>query len=353
MNARTSDGLWQFSLDAAGRGPRRSGGSPPSGRRRRHGGAGQLQRRRRRRRRARLLRRRLVPDATVRVPSGWAGQRIVLHFESATHRATVWVGDVEVGSHEGGYTPFEFDITELVAAGEEARDHRRRRQPTELPDHPAGRHRGHPGRPAAAVLPRLLQLLRPAPLGLAVQPPPAAHLTDVTVSPSSTAPTAPSTTRSPTVAADDRRSPSCCATPTGTRSPAGNGASGTLTVADVAPLGARARLPLRPRGPAGRPRRRTRRQLPPERRHPHRPGRRDPVPDQRRAVLLHRLRQARGHRGHRQGPQRRLPAARLRAAELDRRELVPHLPLPLLRGRARPRRPAGDRHHRRDRRPSA
>ena len=28
----------------------------------------------------------------VRVPRGWHGQRIVLHFESATHRATVWVG---------------------------------------------------------------------------------------------------------------------------------------------------------------------------------------------------------------------------------------------------------------------
>ena len=55
---------------------------------------------------------------TVRVPRGWTGQRIVLHFESATHRATVWVGDHEVVSHEGGYTPFEADVTELVTPGE-------------------------------------------------------------------------------------------------------------------------------------------------------------------------------------------------------------------------------------------
>jgi len=33
---------------------------------------------------------------TVRVPRGWAGERVVLYFESATHRATVWVGDQEV-----------------------------------------------------------------------------------------------------------------------------------------------------------------------------------------------------------------------------------------------------------------
>jgi beta-glucuronidase len=60
-------------------------------------------------------------QTTVRVPRGWDGQRIVLHFESATHRATAWVNDAEVVSHEGGYTPFEAEVTEHVQAGEEAR----------------------------------------------------------------------------------------------------------------------------------------------------------------------------------------------------------------------------------------
>jgi beta-glucuronidase len=57
----------------------------------------------------------------VRVPRGWAGRRVVLHFESATHRATVWAGDAEVVSHEGGYTPFAADITDHVTAGEPVR----------------------------------------------------------------------------------------------------------------------------------------------------------------------------------------------------------------------------------------
>jgi beta-glucuronidase len=52
------------------------------------------------------------------VPAGWSGRRVVLHFESATHRARVWVGDTEVVAHEGGYTPFEADITELARPGE-------------------------------------------------------------------------------------------------------------------------------------------------------------------------------------------------------------------------------------------
>ncbi len=55
------------------------------------------------------------------IPRGWDGQRIVLRFDSATHRATVWIDEHEVISHEGGYTPFEADITELVRGGQEVR----------------------------------------------------------------------------------------------------------------------------------------------------------------------------------------------------------------------------------------
>ena len=58
---------------------------------------------------------------TVWIPAGWQGRRIVLHLESATHRATVWVDDAEVVSHEGGYQPFEVDITDHVRPGAETR----------------------------------------------------------------------------------------------------------------------------------------------------------------------------------------------------------------------------------------
>jgi beta-glucuronidase len=60
-------------------------------------------------------------QTTVRVPRGWAGQRVVLRFDSATHRAVVWVDDVEVARHEGGYTPFEADVTAHVRPGGESR----------------------------------------------------------------------------------------------------------------------------------------------------------------------------------------------------------------------------------------
>ncbi len=58
---------------------------------------------------------------TVLVPRGWAGQRVVLRFDAACHRATVWLDDEQVAEHEGGYLPFEADVTALVRPGEEHR----------------------------------------------------------------------------------------------------------------------------------------------------------------------------------------------------------------------------------------
>ena len=54
----------------------------------------------------------------VRVPAGWAGRRIVLRCDAATHHGTLWAGDIQVAEHAGGYTPFEADITSQARCGE-------------------------------------------------------------------------------------------------------------------------------------------------------------------------------------------------------------------------------------------
>jgi beta-glucuronidase len=54
----------------------------------------------------------------VLVPASWQGRRIVVRCDAATHRGTVWVGNVEVADHVGGYTPFEADVTGDVRCGE-------------------------------------------------------------------------------------------------------------------------------------------------------------------------------------------------------------------------------------------
>jgi beta-galactosidase/beta-glucuronidase len=55
----------------------------------------------------------------INVPSDWSGRRVWLRFEAADWEATVWVNGKEVGRHEGGYTPFAFDVTDFVKPGEE------------------------------------------------------------------------------------------------------------------------------------------------------------------------------------------------------------------------------------------
>jgi beta-glucuronidase len=47
--------------------------------------------------------------------------RVVLRFDAATHRAVVWLDDVEVAAHEGGFTPFEADVTAHVRPGRPVR----------------------------------------------------------------------------------------------------------------------------------------------------------------------------------------------------------------------------------------
>ena len=68
----------------------------------------------------------------VLVPRGWDGRRIVLRFDAATHRAIVWVDDEQVGEHEGGYTPFEADLTDVAVAGRAAAGHGRGQQRADL-----------------------------------------------------------------------------------------------------------------------------------------------------------------------------------------------------------------------------
>jgi beta-galactosidase/beta-glucuronidase len=56
----------------------------------------------------------------IDVPAEWDGARIVLCFGAVWHRAIVSIDGAHVGEHVGGYTSFEFDITEKLTAGQAA-----------------------------------------------------------------------------------------------------------------------------------------------------------------------------------------------------------------------------------------
>lgn len=50
----------------------------------------------------------------VTTPSSWTGRRVILHFQAADHDTTVWVNGAVAGRHRGAFTPFSFDITDLL-----------------------------------------------------------------------------------------------------------------------------------------------------------------------------------------------------------------------------------------------
>lgn len=53
------------------------------------------------------------------LPDGWQGRRVRLCFEAVYETAEVFLNGRSLGRHQGGYTPFEFDITHLARRDQE------------------------------------------------------------------------------------------------------------------------------------------------------------------------------------------------------------------------------------------
>lgn len=57
---------------------------------------------------------------TVEIPDEWVGKRVKLKCDAVFSLAEVWVNGQKVGQNEGGFTPFEFDISKNVEHGKRA-----------------------------------------------------------------------------------------------------------------------------------------------------------------------------------------------------------------------------------------
>lgn len=58
---------------------------------------------------------------TFTVPSSWKGQRVKLRCNGIYSDSRIYINGKEAGSHLGGFTAFELDVTELVQTGKENR----------------------------------------------------------------------------------------------------------------------------------------------------------------------------------------------------------------------------------------
>jgi hypothetical protein len=54
---------------------------------------------------------------TVEVPAAWQGQRVFLVVGAADWHTTAWIDGQKLGEHQGGYTPFEFELTPHARPG--------------------------------------------------------------------------------------------------------------------------------------------------------------------------------------------------------------------------------------------
>ena len=54
---------------------------------------------------------------TIQVPKEWNGRRAFIVFGASDWKTTAWVDGKKVGEHQGGYTPFSFELTGVVTPG--------------------------------------------------------------------------------------------------------------------------------------------------------------------------------------------------------------------------------------------
>ena len=51
----------------------------------------------------------------IDIPAEWSGKRVILHIDASDYETTVYVNGKKAGTHKGGYTSFQFDVTDLLA----------------------------------------------------------------------------------------------------------------------------------------------------------------------------------------------------------------------------------------------
>ncbi|MDR1897223.1 MAG: beta-galactosidase [Prevotellaceae bacterium] len=56
---------------------------------------------------------------TFSVPASWKDKTILLHFGAVDWKAEIFVNDIKVCEHTGGYTPFSIDVTPYLTKGEQ------------------------------------------------------------------------------------------------------------------------------------------------------------------------------------------------------------------------------------------
>lgn len=78
------------------------------------------------------------------IPASWKNKDVMLNFGAVDWKTDIWVNNIKVGSHTGGYTPFSFNITQALKKGENSIKIKVW-DPTDKGFQPRGKQVSHPG----------------------------------------------------------------------------------------------------------------------------------------------------------------------------------------------------------------
>ena len=56
---------------------------------------------------------------TFTLPASWKNERILLHFGAVDYESEIYLNDIKIGCHRGGYTSFSLDLTPYLTQGEQ------------------------------------------------------------------------------------------------------------------------------------------------------------------------------------------------------------------------------------------
>ena len=79
------------------------------------------------------------------LPENWKNKKILLHFGAVDWKCTLYINDAKIGEHEGGYSPFYFDITNRLNKEGKNKIILRVYDPTNYGYQPVGKQTKNPG----------------------------------------------------------------------------------------------------------------------------------------------------------------------------------------------------------------
>ncbi len=82
---------------------------------------------------------------SFKIPKSWKGKKVLLHFGAVDFESEVFVNGKKIGTHQGGYNPFTFDITSALKGNGKQKITVRVYDPTNKKGYPRGKQTLHPG----------------------------------------------------------------------------------------------------------------------------------------------------------------------------------------------------------------